>query len=101
MANNFKAYTTTGVTDETTVFTGPDNTQTTIIGMSIANVSGNDSKVDVKLDGAYIIKQASLVSGQSLVVIGGDQKVVCMAGKDVKVASDNSVDVIVSTLEIS
>ena len=100
MANAFKGYESAGITTEAIVFTGPADTATTVVGMSVANVSGNDTKIDVKRNDGYIIKQASLPTGQTLVVIGGDQKVVVMASGTIKVSADNAVDVIVSTLEM-
>ena len=99
--NAFKGYESTGITDEITVFTGPDGTQTTVIGLSIANTSGADTKIDVKRNDGYMIKQATLNAGQSIVVVGGEQKVVVEAAGTIKVTADNTVDCILSTLEIS
>jgi len=101
METTFKAYDSIGITTETTVFTCPTATQTTITAMSIANTSGNDTKIDVKRNDAYMIKQASIAPGQTLVVVGSNQKVVVEESGTIKVTADNSVDVIVSTLEIS
>jgi len=101
MANTFKSYQSTAVTSETTVLTGPSNTQTTVIGMSIANTSESACNVDVKLNTAYIVKGAPIPVGGSLVIVGGDQKVVVEASDTIKVTSTASVDVITSTLEIN
>lgn len=101
MANNFKSYQNTSVTTEATVLTGPTSTQTTVIGMSIANTATNPAYVDVKVNSAYLVKGAPVPVGGSLVVVGGDQKVVIEAGDTVAVVSDQTVDVITSTLEIS
>lgn len=101
MANTFKSYQSTSVTTETTVLTGPASTQTTIIGMSIANTSASACYVDVKLNTAYMVKGAPIPVGGALVVIGGDQKVVVEATDTVKVTSTATVDIITSTLEIS
>lgn len=101
MANNFKSYQSTNVTAEATVFTGPALTQTTIIGFSIANTGNAVASVSVKLNGAYMVKNAPVPVGGSLVVVGGDQKVVVEDGDLVNVVSDVTVDTIISTLEIS
>lgn len=101
MANNFKSYQSTGVTAEATVFTGPALTQTTIIGFSIANTGNSVATVSVKLNAAYMVKNAPIPVGGALVVVGGDQKVVVEDGDTVNVVSDVTVDTIISTLEIS
>jgi len=101
MANAFKSYQSTSVTTETTVLTGPSATETTVIGLSIANTSSSTATVDVKLNTAYMVKAAPIPVGGSLVVVGGDQKVVVEATDTIKVTSDVTVDVITSTLEIS
>ena len=85
----------------------PGSTETTIIGLTIANTSASAIDVDATLnDGTndfYIVKAAPVPVGASLVVIGGDQKVVLMPGDSVKVRSDTatSADAIMSILEIS
>ena len=85
----------------------PGSTETTIIGLTIANTSASVIEVDATLnDGSndfYIVKAAPVPVGSSLVVIGGDQKVVLMPGDSVKVRSDTatSADAIMSILEIS
>ena len=102
MANAFKSYQSTGITTETTVLTGPSNTETTVIGLSIANTSSSaTANVDVKLNTAYIIKNGPIPVGGALVVVGGDQKLVVEASDTIKVTSDSSVDVVTSTLEIT
>ena len=85
----------------------PGSTETTIIGLTIANTVASSILVDATLnDGTndfYIVKAAPVPVGSSLVVIGGDQKVVLMPGDSVKVRSDTatSADAIMSILEIS
>lgn len=101
MANNFKSYGSSNVTAETTVFTGPASTQSTVIGLSVANTAATTATVDVKLNTAYLVKGAPVPVGGALVIVGGDQKVVIEAGDMVTVTSDVSVDVVTSTLEIS
>ena len=101
MANAFKSYQSTSVTTETTVLTGPASTETTVIGLSIANTSSSATTASVKLNTAYIVKDAPVPVGGSLVVIGADQKVVVEATDTLKVTAADTVDVCVSTLEIS
>jgi len=101
MANTFKSYQSTNITTETTVFTGPASTQTTVIGFSIANTSTETVFVDVKLNLAHMVKQAPIPAGGALVVVGGEQKTVVETSSTLKVTSTASVDVIISTLEIS
>ena len=84
-----------------TIYTCPSSTETTIIGMSIANIVTSQITVDVKLDGhirqqkqtdnVFLIKDAPIPVGGTLVPIGGDQKVVMEPGDTViKVQSDTA-----------
>lgn len=108
MANSFKNYIQKSVgTSPTTLHTGPGGTQSTIIGMSIANVITSPIDVSVGLTtgatSVWLVKDATIAPGGSLIPIGGDQKVVLEAA-DVIFANSSvagSADVIVSVLEIS
>ena len=83
------------------------STQTTLIGMTVANITSGVISVTVTLgDGTNttnIVKTAPIPTGGSLVVLGGDQKVVLMTGDKVIVTSNtaSSCDVIMSFLEIT
>lgn len=101
MANEFKNYKGVGVTTENVVFTGPADTQTTVIGLTVANTGVSTATASVKLGSAYLVKNVEIPLGSSVVVVGGNQKVVAMAGDTVSVESDVLVDVVISTLEIS
>ena len=109
MANAFKLVTDTGVgTTAATVHTGAASTETTIIGLSVANIHTAQIEVDVQLenndgDNIYLIKAAPIPVGSSLVVVGGEQKVVMEASDVLKVTSDtaSSADVALSILEIT
>lgn len=101
MPNAFKSYQSTGITTQTTVLTGPASTETTVVGMSVANTAGSTATVNVLLNTAYIVKDATVPAGGTLVVVGGDQKVVVEATDTIDVSSDVTVDVVVSTLEIT
>ena len=110
MANTFLRKTQRSIgTSATAVggYTVGASTATTIIGLTCANTTTTAITVDVvHSDGAndtYIVKGATVPSGGSLVVVGGDQKVVLEAGDSVKVTSSaaTSCDVIMSILEIT
>lgn len=108
MANTFKSYgtNTIGLT-KTTVYTTPGATTATVVGLSLSNVAASPVVVSVVLGkGAsefHIVKNAPIMPGGTLIAVGGDQKLVCETANTIKVTSSValSVDVIVSTLEIS
>ena len=83
------------------------STQTTLIGMTLANITSGVINVTATLnDGTnttHIVKDAPIPTGGSLILLGGDQKVVLMTGDKVIVTSNtaSSVDVIMSFLEIT
>jgi hypothetical protein len=105
MANTFKSYLASGVTTQTTVLTAAANTQTTLIGLSLANTSTGAGAASVVLTRStsdyYVIKNASVPAADALVLYGGDQKLVMQAGDILKVTSTAAVDVIVSVLEVN
>lgn len=110
MANDFKRKLSRSIgTSLTSVgtYTVPSSTQVTVIGLDIANTTSSQVLVDATInDGSndtYLIKEAPIPSGGSLVVIGGDQKVVLETSDSIKVKSDTatSVDVVMSILEIT
>jgi hypothetical protein len=83
------------------------STQTTLIGMTVANITSGVISVTATLhDGTnttHIVKDAPIPTGGSLVLLGGDQKVVLMTGDKIIVTSNtaSSADVIMSFLEIT
>ena len=110
MPNTFKRKTSRAVgTSATSIggYTVASSTQVTAIGLTCANILTTPITVDVvHNDGTNdtsIVKGATVPSGGSLVVVGGDQKVVLETGDSIKVtASDaSSCDVILSILEIT
>jgi hypothetical protein len=114
MANSFLSETDTAIgTSAASVLTCGASTQTTVIGMSIANIVTSQILVDVQLDASsrtsgaedsvYLVKSAPIPVGGSLVVVGGDQKVVMEPGDVIKVTSDtaSSADVVISHLDIT
>jgi hypothetical protein len=116
MANAFKSKTDKEIgtgTPGATIYTCPANTETTIIGLTIANRHSSQITVDVELDAStrtsgaqdkvFIVKAAPIPVGSSLIVVGGEQKVVMEPGDGLEVTSDTaaSADAIASILEIT
>jgi hypothetical protein len=110
MANTFLRKTSRNIgTTPTRVgsYTVGASTQTTIIGLDCSNITTNTISVDVYhsdgTDNTYIIKNAPIPSGSSLITVGGDQKVVLQTGDGIFVVSNtaSSVDVVMSILEIT
>ena len=108
MPNTFKNHFSKNVgTTAASVYTGPSSTQTTVIGMTVANTSASTINVDVYITSGgvdyYIVKGAMVPVGGALVPIGGDQKVVIETGDILKAQSSaaSSADVTLSILEIS
>lgn len=112
MANAFKTKTfngnATAASTAMTIYTCPASTETTIIGMTVSNITTSQILVDVTFensdgDNVYILKSAPIPVGGALVPIGGEQKVVMEASDIIKVTSDtaNSADTTLSILEIT
>ena len=108
MANSFKNAAVAGVgSSAATIYTTPAATSTTIIGLTIANVLATPITADVYITLSavdyYLIKNASIPPGGTLVPVGGDQKVVLEIADSIKVVANTaaSCDVIISVLEIS
>ena len=109
MANALKTLTDTAVgTSAATIYTCPASTETTIIGMNIANILTVSITVDVQLenddgDNVYLVESAIVPVGSSLVAVGGDQKIVMNAADVLKVTASqaSAADVTLSVLEIT
>lgn len=108
MANTFKNYFSKDVgTSAATVYTGPSSTQTTVIGMTVANTSSANISADVYITSSgtdyYIVKGATVPVGGALVPIGGDQKVVIETGDVLKCVTSAaaSADITLAVLEIT
>ena len=108
MANTFTSYVNKDVgTSAATVVTVAGGTQTTVIGMTCANTTAAGVTVDVYVTRSavdyYIVKDAAIPPGGTLVPVGGDQKVVLIASDVLKVISSaaTSVDAVTSVLEIT
>jgi hypothetical protein len=110
MANTFTRKLSRGVGTSLTAvgsYTVGASTDVTVIGLTVANTTASQVLVDATLnDGSndtYIVKSAPVPAGSSLVIIGGDQKVVLTTNDSIKVKSDtaSSVDAVMSILEIT
>lgn len=108
MANLFKSYPVKDVgTSPSTVYTCPAATQTTLIGLSVANTSASPITADAYVTRSavdyYLVKDATVAVGGSLVIVGGDQKVVLEPADVLKVVTSaaTSADCFASLLEIT
>lgn len=108
MANTFKnSFSKSVGTSAATVYTAPSATQTTLIGLSVANTTTSPITCDAYITSSatdyYLIKGGVVPVGSSLVVVGGDQKVVLEAADALKVVTSaaSSADVVCSLLEIT
>lgn len=110
MANVFKNSVTGSIgTTNTRVYQTPASTVSTVIGLSVSNVASTNISVSVALTDSsatqtrFLVRNGLIVDGSSMVVVGGEQKVVLESGDYISVVSSaaTSADVIVSVLEIS
>lgn len=95
----FKRYVSNGVVLSQDIITCPAGTVMTIIGVTVANVSGNLTTATIKAAGANILKDVEIRKGSAIVPVGGEQKIVLLAGDTLTVSADYAVDVIASALE--
>jgi hypothetical protein len=108
MANTFTSYVNKNVgTSPATVVTVGASTQTTIIGLSFANTTTSPITASAYITRSavdyYLIKDAVVPVGSSLVVVGGDQKTVMITSDALKVITSaaSSADVVTSVLNIT
>ena len=106
--NTFKSYANKNVgTSAATVYTCPASTQTTLIGLSMANTSASPITTDAYITRSavnyYLVKGATVPVGGSLVIVGGDQKVVMQASDVLYIVNSaaTSGDCFASLLEIA
>lgn len=80
---------------------------TVVVGLTVCNTTGSAVAGTVYLyDGSnahYLVKDAPIPGGASLVVVGGEQKIVLEPNDSIRVLSDtaSSLDVVMSVMEIS
>jgi hypothetical protein len=110
MANTFTRKTSQNVGASTDVignYTVPSATTTIVIGLTCTNTTGSAITANVFLANAsantYIVANAPISSGASLIPIGGDQKIVMITGDKIYVQSSaaTSIDAILSIMEIT
>lgn len=89
-------------------YTVPAATTTVVVGLSVTNTTGGAITVDVYIqdnaaNNTYLANNAPVSSGSSLVVSGGDQKIVLITGDKIYVQSSaaSSADVVMSIMEIT
>ena len=124
MANTFRNKTSKGVgtsyfqvgansagASQTGAYAVPSSTETTVIGLSLSNKTTSSVDVDVALSATManttndlsMATTMPIPAGSTLILVGGDQKLVMETGELVKVKSSaaSSIDVIMSLLEIT
>lgn len=77
----------------------PANTVITLIGVTVSNISGTLTTATIIAAGANILKDVEIEKGSAIVPVGGEQKIVLLAGDKLTVSADYAVDVIASVLE--
>ena len=95
MANTFKNQLQAAVgTSPATIYTAGANVSTTVIGMTIANILNTTITANVILNSGgsdyYMVKMAEIEPGNSLITIGGEQKLVMRANDVLKVSTSSS-----------
>ena len=84
------------------------NTTSIVVGMSVSNTSASAITVSVYINDAatndtYIVTNAPVSAGSSLVIVGGDQKIVLIEGDKmyVQTSAASSADAVMSIMEIT
>ena len=108
MANVFTSYAAKNVgTSPVTLVTVASATQTTVIGLTVANTTGAAITADIYVTRSavnyYVVKAVSIPLGTTFVAVGGDQKLVLTTGDALVVVTNTatSADVIASVLNIT
>ena len=110
MANTFTRKTSQNIGATATqigAYSVPSATTTIVIGLTCTNTTGSAITANVYLANAtantYIVANAPISSGASLIPIGGDQKIVMITGDKIYVQSSaaTSIDAILSIMEIT
>ena len=110
MPNTFFRKTSANVgTTATTVggYTVPGSTTTVVLGLSMANDTGATINATAFISNAtaltYLVRNAPVSAGGTLVIVGGDQKIVMITGDKMYVQSSaaTSIDAILSIMEIT
>ena len=95
-------------TTETTVLTTESNAKTTVIGLSLTNLTGSIVLVSMRIvdtlasTSAYYIKDTILPPNQSLRVINGGERLVLGPSTEIRLdaSAEASLDLVLSYVEI-
>jgi hypothetical protein len=110
MANSFKKRIAGSVgTTVRDVYVAGAGVQATVIGMTVANIVTSPVSANVIVynatgaNSAFLVRNATIATGGTLITIGGDQKLVLEPGDKIQVqmSAASAGDVIVSVLEIT
>ena len=108
MANTFTRYTAKNIgTSASTLVTAAASTQTTVIGLSVANTTSSPITISIYLTASsvnyYIVTNTTIPVGGSLALFGADGKLVLNTGDAFNVISStaSSADAILSVLQIT
>ena len=110
MASSFKNSIVPNIgTTETTVLSTLPNANTTVIGMSLTNLTPDIVLISIRLEDtiqnatAHFIKNVIIPPNQSLRVINGGEKLILGPSTNLKLQAnvDNSLDFIMSFVEIT
>ena len=110
MATVFKNVLNTGLgTTPTTVLTSNATATTTVIGLSLTNITSSILQVSIQLNDtianttAYFINNVTIPPNNSLRVINGGERLVLGPSTQVKITSNaaSSIDLVMSYVEIS
>ena len=113
MATNFKNVLKSGLgTVESTILTTGANAKTTIIGLSLSNLTSGIVLANIKLTDptgnagspvtAYFVKEIIIPPNQSLRIVNGGEKLVLGPSTTIKMSAnfDDSLDLVMSYVEI-
>ena len=113
MATNFKNVLKSGVgTVESTILTTGANAKTTILGLSLSNLTSGIVLANIKLTDptgnagspvtAYFVKEIIIPPNQSLRIVNGGEKLVLGPSTTIKMSAnfDDSLDLVMSYVEI-
>jgi hypothetical protein len=108
MANTFTRYVAKDIgTTGNIMVTAAANTQTTVMGLTVSNTTTGTITANVLVTAStvdyYIVKNATIASGGSLALFGGDGKLVLDTGDAFTVQTNtaSSADAILSVLQIT
>ena len=88
-------------------YTVASATSTVVIGLTVTNTTGSAIEANVFVNNGvantYVVANSPISSGASLVVVGGDQKIVLITGDSIYVQSTaaTSIDAVMSIMEIT